>query len=188
MIPPTLVAAVRDIRKKFLQSLEQLDQTASFKALLSSSESLRGEWDELQKIASSPRVTRECTPQFTCAIVGSSSHGKTSVLSEMFPSLAQRGWLVTDVTDTTSQALMIRRAQPGDGNEDKVIVHSWSLEQIKRLVKAAETENARLNIQVAYRPDVIEIDGKNATLRRRSAATSVSTCASGCGRCLGRTC
>jgi hypothetical protein len=163
MIPPPLVTSISNIRKKFLQTMEQLDQTASFKALLSGSETLRGEWDELQKIAHSPRLARECTPQFTCAIVGSSSHGKTSILSEMFPSLTQRGWLVTDVTDTTSQALVIRRAEPGNGSGEEVVVQSWNLEQIKRLVQAAADENARLHIQVAYRPDLIEIDGKDAT-------------------------
>src|SRR5690242_12207191 len=116
MIPGPLVQSVNNIRKKFLQSVEQLDQAASFRALLNSSESLRSEWEEVQKIARSPRLHRECAAQFTCAIVGSSSHGKTSILSEMFPSLTRRGWLVTDVTDTTSQALVIRGSPTGDAN------------------------------------------------------------------------
>ncbi|TGO02971.1 hypothetical protein PN36_15060 [Candidatus Thiomargarita nelsonii] len=50
--------------------------------------------------------------KITCAFIGSSGHGKTTIMDEMFPTLSQRKWLVTDVTDTTAQSLRISYAPP----------------------------------------------------------------------------
>jgi len=95
--------------------------------------------------------------EFRCAIIGSSNHGKTSVLVEMFPDLAERGLLITDVKDTTSQALMIK-----SGARSDMVFRPWKLDQIRYLVDINREELARRHIEVQYREDHVEIDGDEA--------------------------
>jgi hypothetical protein len=66
--------------------------------------------------------------------------------------------LVTDVKDTTSQALVIRHPTP-QADPDSVFVHSWDEEQVKRLILSAEEANSRHHIRVRYLPGEIQVDG-----------------------------
>ena len=162
MIDPQLAQSVNDVRTGFLEALRLLGQAPSFTSLRGSSDSLRAEFDELQRIAASPRLQQPCAATFTCAVVGSSGDGKTSIMAELFPDLAKRGWLQTDKADTTSQALVVRQAPSGSADLDEVLVDSWSIEQITRLVKAAEDENADAQIIARYLPTHVEVDGSEA--------------------------
>jgi hypothetical protein len=166
MIDSNLVTTVESIRRRYLEALEALDTVSSFRALLSGSERLRSEWTTCRNIARSPRMQKEAAISFSCAFVGSSGHGKTSILAEMFPDLDRRGWLGTDVTDTTSQALVIHHAPASSPDASRVTVQSWGLEQIRRLVQAADAENTRSNVIVRAYADHIEIDGTEAGFKR----------------------
>lgn len=162
MIDPQLAQGVNDIRTGFLEAIRLLGQAPSFTSLRGSSDSLRAEFEELQRIAVSPRVQQPCAATFTCALVGSSGDGKTSIMAELFPDLAKRGWLQTDKTDTTSQALVVRQAPVNSAALEDVLVDSWSVEQITRLVKAAEDQNADARIIARYLPSHVEVDGSEA--------------------------
>jgi hypothetical protein len=158
MISEPLVAAANAVRTAFVDALVELDRLPSLRAMEAASESLRSELQAARERAASGKLRQPFSAAFTCAVVGSSNHGKTSILAEMFPDLEQRGWLVTDVKDTTSQALVIR--QPGPGTEPySVVVHSASEEQLKRLFLAAEEANHRNHIEVSYLPGEVLVDG-----------------------------
>jgi hypothetical protein len=158
MIPEPLVAEANAIRKAFVDAVADLSRLPSLRAMAATSEALRSELDTARDLVASPKLRNSFSAAFSCAVVGSSNHGKTSILAEMFPELEKRGWLVTDVKDTTSQALVIR--QPGPGAETStVIVHSADEEQIKRLFLAAEEANHRNQIEVSYLPGEIVVDG-----------------------------
>jgi hypothetical protein len=159
MIPRQLVDQVNAHREVFVAAVEALGKVRSLQSLEAGSERLRAELAELRRLGRSPRLSQPFTTQFACAFVGSSGHGKTSILAEMVPRLAHRQWLQTDVTDTTSQALVIRCALPDAADADEVTVHSWDLDQIRRLVVAARDANDDNNLRVRSLSDVVEIDG-----------------------------
>src|SRR4051794_13591295 len=158
MISKPLVAEANAVRKAFLEAVRELDDLESLRALESGSEPLRAELDAARELAASPKLRQPFSAAFACAVVGSSNHGKTTVLAEMFPDLERRGWLVTDVKDTTSQALVIRHPAPGT-DPDAVVLHSWDEGQIKRLLLAAEEANSRHRIRARYLPGEIQVDG-----------------------------
>jgi tRNA U34 5-carboxymethylaminomethyl modifying GTPase MnmE/TrmE len=124
MISPPLVAEANAVRKAFLEAVTEMDRLPTLRAMESTSEALHAELEAARELIVSGKLRQPFSAAFACAVVGSSNHGKTSILAEMFPDLKQRGWLVTDVKDTTSQALVIR--QPGPRTDPHtVIVHSW---------------------------------------------------------------
>lgn len=129
----------------------------SFAKVHATSEEARESFDALVARALSPAMQQAPVPEFRVAIIGSSNHGKTSVLEEMFPDLSRRGLLITDVRDTTSQALMIKA-----GARPDMVFNPWSLDQIRFLVDLSRDELARRNIEVQYREDHVEIDGDQA--------------------------
>src|ERR1700738_237176 len=112
MIPPALIAQVNRIRTTFQHGLATLEQASSFQSLLSGSDFLRAAWREIRDVVDGPRFRRPCDGRIVCAFVGASSHGKTTILDELFPDLARRGWLITESNDTTSQSLRIEYAAP----------------------------------------------------------------------------
>ncbi|MFM7983996.1 MAG: hypothetical protein ACKPKO_32195, partial [Candidatus Fonsibacter sp.] len=112
---------------------------------------------KLVELALSPGMQQTPVPEFRCAIIGSSNHGKTSVLVEMFPDLAERGLLITDVKDTTSQALVIK-----SGARSDMVFRPWTLDQIRYLVDISRDELSRRHIDVQYREDHVEVDGSEA--------------------------
>ena len=129
----------------------------SFARIHSTSQDARESFDKLVELALSPGMQQTPVSEFRCAIIGSSNHGKTSVLVEMFPDLAERGLLITDVKDTTSQALMIKSGATSD-----MVFRPWKLDQIRYLVDINREELARRHIEVQYREDHVEIDGDEA--------------------------
>jgi hypothetical protein len=158
MISDNLLAEANGVREDFADAVGDLDKLATLRALESGSDELAAELAAARQLAASPKLRQRFAPGFACAVVGSSNHGKTSILAEMFPELEGRGWLVTDVKDTTSQALVIRPPAPGVEPES-VTVHSWDEEQIKRLILSAEEANNRHHVRVRYLPGEIQVDG-----------------------------
>jgi hypothetical protein len=158
VISKPLVDQANAVRKTFLGAVADLDRLASLRALESASDALRADLDEARNLAAHPKLRQPFSATFTCAVVGSSNHGKTTILAEMLPDLERRGWLVTDVKDTTSQALVIRHPAAGTDAE-AVILHSWDEAQVKRLVLAAEEANTRHRIRARYLPGEIQVDG-----------------------------
>ena len=154
---------INEIRTLFLESLHRLPEIQSFGALLSSSQGVRNGFQQVVDVSRRPRIADPCVGEVTCAIIGSSGHGKTTVLDEMFPSLSERGWLVTDVTDTTGQSLRIEQGS-GDALND-VSVRSWTAEQIKGLMQHQEVaeQNERDNVRVTYLENGVAVDGSDAT-------------------------
>jgi hypothetical protein len=158
MISENLLTEANGIRDDFVEAVKDLERLATLKALEFGSDELSAELRSARDLVASPRLRQRFSPTFACAVVGSSNHGKTSILAEMFPELEQRGWLVTDVKDTTSQALVLRQPTPRNDPES-VFVHSWDEEQIKRLILSADEANNRHHIRVRYHPGSIQVDG-----------------------------
>ena len=106
------------------------------------------------------------TDDFVIAIVGGSTNGKTTILSEIFPELKNRGWLQTQMNDTTSQSLRIERAVNGVQDTEEVLVTGWNLKQIKNLFADSEVEdrNAKEKVIINYGDDRIEVDGAGTTM------------------------
>lgn len=163
-----VVDTINEVRGLFLDSVARLPELSSFAALLHASSSVRQGFDKAVDAAKSPRITAPCVGRFTCAIIGSSGHGKTTILDEMFPNLSARGWLVTDVTDTTSQSLRIEHAAADDPKLNEVNVNSWSADQIKGLLQHPEVEsqNETDDIRVQYLENGAAIDGAEAAFAR----------------------
>jgi len=92
------------------------------------------------------------------------------MLDEMFPGLSRRGMLVTDVTDTTSQALHISYAKTDD-ELSEVFVNSWNREQIGTLMDDADVrkQNETDGINVDYLPDRLVVDGTTAKLQGKQS-------------------
>ncbi|OAD19219.1 hypothetical protein THIOM_005160 [Candidatus Thiomargarita nelsonii] len=118
---------------------------------------------QFDKIEQDSQKLQPCDGKITCAFIGSSGHGKTTIMDEMFPTLSQRKWLVTDVTDTTAQSLRISYAPPND--LEKVIVNAWNVAQIKSLMRHPEVveQNEQDNIQVSYPDEGVDVDGTQVT-------------------------
>lgn len=166
MIPDDVVETINDVRFHFLEARRLLHELPSFQSLEGASEILQEvvrDWDET---AMRPHVQRSCDGRLVCAIIGSSGHGKTTLLDEMFPGLSERGWLVTDVTDTTAQALRIEYADPDDPDSGRVVVSSWDVPRLKELMSHPEVveQNEQDGIQVRYHEDGVVVDGREATL------------------------
>jgi hypothetical protein len=162
MIPPALIAQVNCIRTTFRDGLATLEQAPSFQSLLSGSEYLHTAWREIRDVVDSPRFRRPCDGRIVCAIIGASSHGKTTILDELFPDLARRGWLITEANDTTSQSLRIEYATPASPQAAQIIIHSWGVAQIKKMADAAQEENLAMGIATDYEPDAVILDGSAA--------------------------
>jgi|GEM_PF-1051204 len=165
MISTDLIGQITSLQTGYFGVLEALldvdsrtvKPETSFARIHSTSQDARESFDKLVELALSPGMQQTPVSEFRCAIIGSSNHGKTSVLVEMFPDLAERGLLITDVKDTTSQALMIK-----SGARSDMVFRPWKLDQIRYLVDINREELARRHIEVQYREDHVEIDGDEA--------------------------
>lgn len=156
------ISAIQDGYYRVLESLLDSDSQAvrsdtSFSRVYSTSQEAKASFDRLKELAVSAAMQQTPVAEFRCAIIGSSNHGKTSVLVEMFPDLAERGLLITDVKDTTSQALVIKAGASSD-----MVFRPWTLDQVRYLVDISREELSRRSIDVEYREDHIEIDGDEA--------------------------
>lgn len=165
MISAELIGQITVIQTGYFGVLEALldvetrtvKPDTSFARIHSTSQEAREAFDRLVELALSPGMQQTPVPEFRCAIIGSSNHGKTSVLVEMFPDLAERGLLITDVKDTTSQALVIK-----SGARSDMVFRPWTLDQIRYLVDISRDELSRRHIDVQYREDHVEVDGSEA--------------------------
>lgn len=166
----TLLQTLNRLRDTFLNAVEGLERSTSFAALQSNTPRLQGLWKKVRDDVPG-RLQAPFTGEFVCAIVGGSGHGKTTIIDEMFPSLAQKGWLVTGVTDTTSQALRISYAPEDSAESNAVVVHSWDIKEIKALFADEQVarENEKDRVQVVYHDDSVEVDGTQASFREGGA-------------------
>lgn len=172
MIPKKTITTINGVREAFLDALRALRDVPSFATLCQASPDLAADLARIGEITKSRNVTTPCTGEMTCAIVGSSGHGKTTILDEMFPGLSERGWLETDVTDTTSQALRVRWTDPGDSRAEEVTVSAWTPAQIKHLMNRPEVreQNERDAIEVTYLDQGVVVDGTHAQLDPKDLA------------------
>lgn len=172
MIPSQTITTINGVRDAFLSALDALREVPSFATLCQASSDVAADLSRIAETAARRHVARPCTGEMTCAIIGSSGHGKTTVLDEMFPHLSERGWLETDVTDTTSQALRVRFADPDDPRGGEVTVSAWTVEQIKQLMShaAVREQNERDAIEVTYLEDGVVVDGTHSTLDAKDLA------------------
>ena len=167
----TAVDVVNRVRAVFFDAIDHLAEIPSFRGLLRTSSDLEASVNEITKIASHRHLRSPCDGRITCAIVGSSGHGKTTIMDELFPALSTRGWLVTDVTDTTAQALRIEHAKKDDPDLDRVDVRSWDAREIKELMTRddVEEQNGRDGIRVSYLADGVVVDGREANFDAEDA-------------------
>lgn len=160
MIPDKLVKDINSVRAILINAIKTLPEVSSFKTLLETSPTVKTQFD---KIEQDSQNLQPCDGKITCAFIGSSGHGKTTIMDEMFPTLSQRKWLVTDITDTTAQSLRISYAPSND--LEKVIVNAWNVAQIKSLMRHPEVveQNKQDNIQVSYPEEGVDVDGTQVT-------------------------
>ena len=171
MLDPGLRKTVADIRQKFLQCVQTLEQTLSFRNLLASSERLRAKWRDVLHVAHSPHLQHPPPPTFTCAFVGSTGSGKTSILAEMFPGPAKAGLAGhRKSTIPPRKRCIIRLGAPGSAKQNEVIVRSWEKDQIHRLISLAAPENERTNVKVSYQPDHFIINSARGQVEGRGHA------------------
>lgn len=122
MIDKELLTQMNRIRE---QIPRYLPRVPSFALLLEHAEAVKTAFTRIRESVDD-RLKRPFSAKFVTAIVGSSGHGKTTLMDELFPRLSARGWLVTDVTDTTFQSL---RVEHGEGPAlAEVTVTSWNLD------------------------------------------------------------
>ena len=168
MIPAELISDINKAQTHFLTALELLEKSGSIRSLPESAP-LRDALRTARRVAGNRLVRQPCDGRIVCAFIGSSGHGKTTFLGELFPDLSQRGWLVTEKNDTTAQSLRIEFAE-GSPDLEQVTVNSWNLDQIKRLVgtTTAREQNEQDNIEVHYRDQegFIVVDGTKSTLTK----------------------
>jgi len=170
MISEKLLAEIKAMRDEYSHILGALLDEAgtsvrpdtSFSRIYATSREAREAFDALLKQSHSEAMTQQPTPEFRVAIIGSTNNGKTSVLAEMFPDLTERGLLITDVKDTTSQALMVKH-----GADSEMVFKPWTFDQIRYLVEISREDLARRKIEVQYREDHIEIDGDESDYESR---------------------
>ena len=87
MLNQTMIDELNAIRQSYLDVLRDLGASLSFQTLLASEESLKSQWEGCQAAGRAARLANPFSPSFSCALVGSSNAGKTTILSEMFPEL-----------------------------------------------------------------------------------------------------
>lgn len=163
-----VVKHINEVLKRFrhvVDHLQRQESIPSFRTLCQTTPVVKEAFDRVIAVRANSRVER-CNGRLNCAIIGSSGNGKTTMLDEMFPSLSERGLLVTDVTDTTSQALHISFAdRPDELNE--VFVNSWSHSQMVSLMEDNDVkrQNDTDGISIEYLEDRVVVDGAAAKLR-----------------------
>jgi len=158
------------IRESLLESLDNLDSLSSFTNVMQHS-NLKENYERLShdRIV----INKPFEYKFVSAIVGSSSHGKTTILDEIFPNLSKRDWLVTANNDTTSQALRIEYASQSSESIEDVVVHSWNIDQMKNIFDSeyVKKQNEKDNIKVIYGDTAIKVDGTESSFKEKKETT-----------------
>jgi molybdopterin-guanine dinucleotide biosynthesis protein len=160
---------INEVLKRFrsvVDYLQKQEKIPSFRMLCQTTPVVNEAFSRSIAARCNSRVEQWCNGRINCAIIGSSGNGKTTMLDEIFPGLSERGLLVTDVTDTTSQALHISFAdKPDELNE--VFVNSWSHAQMVSLMEdddvKQQNETDRINIE--FLEDRVVVDGSAANLK-----------------------
>ncbi|MDR2169468.1 MAG: hypothetical protein LBP59_04930 [Planctomycetaceae bacterium] len=169
-----IIYKVESIRQGFLQLIEIFigdmpDKCPdSLRDLVSNSDSLKRITEALKLASESPRVRRVCEGKFTCTFVGSSSQGKTTFLSEMFPDLTDRGWLVCDAKDTTSQSLCIEYSPR---QNTTVTAHSYNYAELVNFINLSrqDCENNGISVTFDQSSGRIQIDGTNMNVAKKNS-------------------
>ncbi|MDZ4849951.1 MAG: hypothetical protein SGI77_11750 [Pirellulaceae bacterium] len=164
-----VVQQINEVLNRFrsvVDYLQKQETIPSFRTLCQTTPIVREAFDRSVAVRANSRVEQRCNGRINCAIIGSSGNGKTTMLDEMFPGLSERGLLVTDVTDTTSQALHISFADKPD-ELSEVFVNSWSHPQMVSLMEDDDVkrQNDTDGINIEYLQDRVVIDGGAAKLR-----------------------
>ncbi|MCP4700536.1 MAG: hypothetical protein GY862_27340 [Gammaproteobacteria bacterium] len=157
MISATTVKNINEIRSVLLEAVKILPEVSSFRFLLETSLFARADLDEIINRANA--LPGPCQGKFTCAVIGSSGHGKTALLAEIFPAIAERGWLAGG-----SAALAVSHAPRNSPELDEITVNSRDVAQLKALMQHPEVEerNARDKIEITYPEDGVDVDGSKA--------------------------
>ena len=79
MIPKKTITTINGVRETFLDALRTLRDVPSFATLCQASPELGADLARIGEITKNRNVTTPCTGEMTCAIVGSSGHGKTTI-------------------------------------------------------------------------------------------------------------
>ncbi len=169
MIKTTFIDRLNNVRTDMLETITKLNESDSFRSVLDSSDIIRRRFRELEQ-RMNRKIQQPFDKRFVIAIAGSSGHGKTTIIDEIFPGLSKRGWLKTDVTDTTSQALRIEYGEDLPDNPP-VTVNSWTLAQIKALFNddTVKSQNNANKIKVQYAEDRVIVDGHEALFKEKEA-------------------
>ncbi|MDR1480304.1 MAG: hypothetical protein LBJ00_15320 [Planctomycetaceae bacterium] len=171
-----VIDKIESIRQSFLELAEILcgrlpDKCPdSLRDLAANSDNLKRVIKALELSAESPRVQRVCNGKFTCTFVGSSSQGKTTFLSEMFPDLTERGWLVCDAKDTTSQSLCIEYAPQ---NNTTITARSYNYSELVNFINLSrqDCENNGISVTFDQSGSRIQIDGTNMNVAKKDSDT-----------------
>jgi hypothetical protein len=171
-----IIDTIESIRQSFLELVGLFsgalpDQCpSSLRDLIANSESLKRVARALELASESPRVRRVCNGKFTCTFVGSSSQGKTTFLSEMFPDLTDRGWLVCDAKDTTSQSLCIEYSPQ---QNTTVTARSYNYSELVNFINLSrqDCENNGISVTFDQTNSRIQIDGTNMKVAKKDSDT-----------------
>ena len=162
MIPTKLTKDLNIIRKALIDALNKLGESDSFKQLCAHSSTAKREFQQLQEMMPES-IKQPFDGKFVVAFVGNTGAGKTTLMSEMFPAVAQRQWLVTDKVDTTAQSLRIEYSPTVN---DAVTVNSWNIQQLNDFCQFRDVPawHEQDKIKVSFNQSSIEIDATKATL------------------------
>jgi hypothetical protein len=165
LIDPEVLTNLNWVRGTFNDLVQKTRELESLRQLRGTNEDLDAQVQGLLD-AIPEKVKMPFTDDFVIAIVGGSTNGKTSILSEMFPGLEEKGWLQTQMNDTTSQSLRIEYAEPESEEAEELVVTGWNLKQIKSLFtdEDVEHQNSLDRVVVTYGEDRIEVDGVGASI------------------------
>ena len=145
---------IEKIRKEYINFLDNVvsfaDQSGStFNAMKRKDEELRLLLDECVNHKDNVRMQRPCNGRFTCTLIGASSAGKTTFLRELFPDLNERGWLETDMNDTTSQGMVIEYSK----QVKDVEVESYTYDDLKHFFDITKADAERGHVYYTYDDD-----------------------------------
>lgn len=159
---------INRLRDRSLAVVDTVDASATIKLLVQSNVTLRQKIDAILRTVRSDAVRRDCSPKIRVAFIGESGSSKSTWLKDCLPDVEERGWLVADTTDTTSQALHIEYAPPGSQNSESVEIGFCSLDEITRLVEDESIRGPQKEdgILVERHVDKVVVNGEKCTSLR----------------------
>ena len=134
MLLAELCQQIDRFRDEFQAAVEVVASSPSVGLLMRAHPAMQQLIDEVLAIVNSEAFLRDCSPKIIVAFLGASSGGKTTLIRHLFPGVASRGWLISETTDTTSQALRIEYAEPESTQSELVHINFCSQEELVRLL------------------------------------------------------